>query len=511
VIAAPRPAASGGEDHSFAHLPTGFVCHGCGERCAAAEPVPSACLRSLAGDDVDHVLVRTLDPHRVRFPAGDAPNPFVRFRELFHAWHVARALGWPDERYVALVEELDAGVARLDGRGFAETPLVEAPGLRDAAGLPAGVILLVKDETGNVSGSHKARHLMGTALELELGDELRRVGGGLERGAVGDAGPARLAIASCGNAALAAAVVARAWDRDLLVFVPPEAPASILRRLRELGAAVRIVERRSGEEGDPTVHALRRAVADGAIPFTCQGSDNGFAIEGGLTLAYELVGQLAATHRRLDRLFVQVGGGALASSCAQGLAEAHALGALDAIPRLHAVQAAGNAPLVRAYDLVCRRLASRLGLPVPSRDAAGRAALAGSLQGIVSEPTGAGELARVPHHRSAFMWPWDAPASVAGGILDDETYDWYAVVRGLLESGGWPIVVDDERLLAAADLARATTGIDVDATGAAGLAGLLEAAATGAIHDGETVAVLFTGIRRDEPPTEPTAPPGEPR
>ena len=43
--------------------------------------------------------------------------------------------------------------------------------------------------------------------------------------------------------------------------------------------------------GDPTYRRLRAAIDDGAIAFTCQGNENGFAIEGGLTLGYELAGR----------------------------------------------------------------------------------------------------------------------------------------------------------------------------------------------------------------------------
>ena len=43
------------------------------------------------------------------------------------------------------------------------------------------------------------------------------------------------------------------------------------------------------------------------------------------------------------------------------------------------------------------------------------------------------------HHRSEFMWPWErSRASIAHGILDDETYDWLAVVEGMLATGGTP-------------------------------------------------------------------------
>ncbi len=118
-------------------------------------------------------------------------------------------------------------------------------------------------------------------------------------------------------------------------------------------------------------------------------------------------------------------------------------------------------------------------------------------------PAGAGDAERVAAlayaatHRSEFMWPWEEePHSVAHGILDDETYDWLAVVEGMLETGGRPVVVAEEQLVRANALATGTTGIDVDETGSSGLAGLLALREQGEIGDRERVAVLFTGIRR---------------
>ena len=102
-------------------------------------------------------------------------------------------------------------------------------------------------------------------------------------------------------------------------------------------------------------------------------------------------------------------------------------------------------------------------------------------------------------HRSEFMWPWEnEPKSVATGILDDETYDWAAVVAGMLATDGSPVVVSEATLEEANALARETTGIDVDHTGSSGLAGLMDLARRGEIGKNERVAVLFTGIRRKE-------------
>ena len=95
------------------------------------------------------------------------------------------------------------------------------------------------------------------------------------------------------------------------------------------------------------------------------------------------------------------------------------------------------------------------------------------------------------------MQPWEEEAkSVATGILDDETYDWRAVVEGMLMTGGRPLVVGEDRLLDAHRLAVSRTAIQVDPTGSSGLAGLLEMRHSGSVGDQDRVAVLFTGIQR---------------
>jgi threonine synthase len=284
-----------------------------------------------------------------------------------------------------------------------------------------------------------------------------------------------LAIASCGNAALAAAVLARACDRRLRVFVPPEADGGIAERLRDLEADVMVCLRERGAVGDPTYLRLRAELDLGALPFTVQGTENGLAVEGGQTLGYELVTGLADLPGGLDHLIVQVGGGALASSCIQALREAAELGALGRLPRVHTVQTSGAHPLERAYGRVRALLPDE-----PGPDAIRQA------------------MARAAAHKSAFMQAWETrPASVATGILDDETYDWRAVVEGMLTTGGRPLVVSENSLVAANRLAVAQTGIQVDATGSAGLGGLIEMRRTGTIGDQDRVAVLFTGLERD--------------
>jgi threonine synthase len=249
----------------------------------------------------------------------------------------------------------------------------------------------------------------------------------------------------------------------------------VVARLRDLGAAVVVCPRLPGEPGDPTFRRLRAAVAAGSVPFTCQGSENGLAIEGGETIGYEMVERLVRAESGprtsgLDAVVVQVGGGALASAVAAAFAAARAFGALDHEPRLYAVQTEGCAPLAGAWAGVRERIAA---------DGVGPA------------------LEHARRHRSGYMRPWPGePVSAAHGILDDETYDWLAIVEALTRTAGDVVVVDEPTVETATAIGRTATGIDADHTATAGLAGLLALMRSGHVQPDETVAVLFTGVRR---------------
>jgi len=466
-----------------------LVCAGCGREAADTEPYPFRCPNADRDDDVDHVLARALDVARAdpgaRAFVRDEPNPFHAFRDYFHAGHHARSHGMDDGAYRAIVEALDTAVHGVEARRFRATPFEEAADLAERLGLGP---LWIKNETGNVAGSHKARHLMGVMIWLKVQERL------------GLATAERpLAVASCGNAALAAAVVARAAARRLDVYIPPHADPTIAVRLERLGAHLHVCPRRAEERGDPCYRRFREAIDAGALPFTCQGTENGLVLDGGETLALEIVRDAARRGVALDRVFVQVGGGALASACARGFEEASFAGAIPRLPRLHAVQTAAAFPLVRAYDRVVARIEERLrgaapGVAVPP-DPGARAVF---IRERVERAHVEAALRHAAAHRSMFMRPWERePRSLATGILDDETYDWLAVVRGMLVSGGYPVIAPEAVLEEANRLAVETTGIAVDPTGTAGLAGALVLRRNGALAPDETVAVLFTGVRRE--------------
>ena len=364
-----------------------------------------------------------------------------------------------------MVEDADERVAEVDGRGFHITPVVE---LRGAP--PATEPVLAKVETGNVGGSHKARHLFGLLIALLVEDE---------------GSPAQtLAIASCGNAALGAAVVARAAERTLRVFVPTDADPAIVARLDDLGADVRHCERRAAEEGDPCVARLHEAIAGGARPFTVQGPVCPDVIDGGRTLGLELAAQLDELAVDPAAIYIQIGGGALATATMDGLRRAWPKRAL---PRLYPVQAESAHPYVAAWRRVADRALDDLGLDSNSNCDEERASLLTAQHDEVDLDD---VLARSDDAMVA--WP-TTPVSVASGILDDVTYDWETVLRHQIETGGYPILVAEDTFAAARRLAEGQVDPAPDETGAAGLAGLLTHAAKAPSAVAGPSVVLLTG------------------
>ena len=462
-------------------------------------------------------------------PGGPDRSTFRRYVRRLEAWRRVERGEITGTELTEAVESLDAAVAAVEGRGFEVTPFGPSPELASAVGLDPSVELWVKDETGNVSGTHKARHLFGTALAHRLdgktagGPEISSAKGDLggdpeasgAEGGRGSGSPeAPYAIASCGNAALAAAVLARAVGRALDVYVPVWANPAVTDRITELGGRVVRCPRAEGVLGDPAHHAMKAAVAAGAVAFSCQGTDTPTGIDGARTLAYEMADALADADRpgpaRLDRVFVQVGGGALATALVTGLAASEGL---DRLPVIHAVQPEGNHPLVRAWD---RATAEITGNPAAADNRA-RATIAAELGPLGDEAVRAVG-ARLAADPQKYMTPWETePVSYATGILDDIAYDWTAVVEAMLRSGGHPVVASEDDLRQAHRLARLHTGIDVCPTGASGLGGLLALLATagssGTVRPGERVAVLFTGrLRPGDPdpltPSDLGGPPG---
>ncbi len=418
---------------------TGWRCAVCAAEVDIAVPFPWRCPNS-TDHDRRHVL-QIVDAGTPRPPA-EHPNPFVR-HDGDLAWAAyADANGVDVSARRRLVLELDDAVRAVAGVGFVRTPFGRSDVLSDALGFADGGGVWVKDETGGVGGSQKARHLFTILAHLRAAEIL---------GHLTERPP--LAIASCGNAALAAATLARAADWSIDVYVPTWMSDGFGDELDRLGAHVHRCERRAGDPaGDPAMFRFREAVAAGAIPFTVQGPENALALDGGRTLGWEIGEQLADQRvGELDRIFVQVGGGAFAAC----------VGATRPARGFHAVQAEGCAPLALAWDRA-------------------------------SADVGAGPGA-VAARWAELMTPWPDPHSLADGILDDETYDWIGVFAAIGALGDAPIVASEADVVAAHALA-GSAGFDVSPTGSAGLAGLL--AIVDAIEPTERVAVVMSGVAR---------------
>ncbi len=426
------------------HDVLGWECAVCATKVDLLQPQPWRCPNSSLTDR-RHVLQAVSVQKAVPALVGHV-NPYVRFDQRL-AWAAAAAArGMTTAARRALVEDLDASIQSVDGVGFATTPFERSVVLSDELGFSGAGGVWVKNETGGVGGSQKARHLFGILLHLlalELLGEL-------------DERP-RLAIASCGNAALAASTLASAADWPIDVFVPTWMGDGFGQRLDALGAVTHRCERRDDDApGDPAMLRFREAVASGAVPFTVQGPENALCLDGGRTIGWELAEQIRADDGpgNLAAMFVQVGGGAFAACLGAGLVESKV-----AAP-LVAVQAEGCAPFDRAF-------------------------------------------ARVrPDMRPAEVWaevmtPWADPQSLADGILDDETYDWVGVADAIRSTGGRSVVVAEKNVVLAHDLGHAA-GFEASPTGTSGLAGVLEIGVGRgcSIQPDDRVGVVMSGVTR---------------
>jgi threonine synthase len=425
----------------------GWRCAVCDAVVDIARPFPWRCPNSTMTDR-RHVL-RIESAAGLPAPAArahDARVPTYVAHDADLAWAAyAEANGMDLEARTALVLQLDGEVRSVAGTGFAVTPFERSDALSAELGFerPGGV--WVKDETGGVAGSQKARHLFTILLHLRAAEII---------GHLRERPP--LAIASCGNAALAAATLAKASNWPIDVYVPTWMSDGFGSELDRLGARVHRCERLASDPpGDPAMFRFREAVDAGAVPFTVQGPENALALDGGRTLGWEICEQLAAHGEPLlDRVFVQVGGGAFAACIGAGMSS------MCPGARLHAVQTSGCAPLAQAW-----RRANERGLPH-------------------------GDVGR---HWADLMTVWPDPQSAADGIIDDETYDWIGVFDALGATDGSPVVAAETVVLSAHRAARAA-GFDVSVTGSAGLAGLMSI--RGEMAPMERVAVVMSGVHR---------------
>ena len=476
-------------------------CIGCNAQYKLTGTHPVYGCKNFGKDNANHILEKFLGLSDIEINDEAINNPYLKYKHFFYSYYLADHL---NVDYDQIVKDIDLGLKNIGEPGFVETPIQIIENSKLLYGK-----LVVKNETINVSGSHKARHLMGNILYLEV----------LVRAGILKEKP-KLAVYSCGNAALGAAAVAKAAGYDLDVFIPPGVNSVVTDMLTRYDANIIVCPRVKGENGDPCYNRFREALSSGAVPFSCSGVDNWSNIEGGQTLCLELMTQLKKENVSIDSIVIQVGGGALASSAIKTLEELYELGYINKIPRVCTVQTKGGFPLVRAYYLIIRDIAAACKLPCSldfSKEKIKTNAVNENqkilsycntkqkeilrIRDFIRENYSSGETKKIldfaVKNISQYMWPWEEePHSIAHGILDDITYDWFKIIQGMLKTGGIPVIVSEENLKSANNMALSFTNIKVDYTGTSGLAGLMELLRLEYSSRKQNAAVLFTGAIR---------------
>ncbi|HEV2357004.1 MAG TPA: threonine synthase, partial [bacterium] len=224
-------------------------------------------------------------------------------------------------RYHELMPVRDPANIVTLGEGM--TPLLPMPGIRRKLGLRH---VFCKEEGLNPTGSFKARGLsaaISRAMEL---------------------GVRTIAMPSAGNAASAAAAYCARAHLDLYLVMPVDAPQTNKAECAAYGAHTYLIHGLITDAG----RVLRQA-GGGRGWFDMSTLREPYRVEGKKTLGYELAEQL--DWRLPDVIIYPTGGGTGIVGMWKAFAEMEALGWIGPQrPRMIVVQAAGCAPMVRAYQ-----------------------------------------------------------------------------------------------------------------------------------------------------------------
>ena len=204
--------------------------------------------------------------------------------------------------------------------GEGGTPLLRAERFAD------DVDLWIKDESLNPTQSFKAR---GMSVAVSMARYL---------------GATRLAVPSAGNAGGALAAYAARAGLEAHVFMPRDTPHANIVECRELDAHVTLID---GLITDCAAEVGRHKAKEGW--FDMSTLKEPYRIEGKKTLGYELAEQL--NWQLPDAILYPTGGGTGLIGMWKAFDEMETLGWIaNKRPRMFAVQAAGCAPIIRAFE-----------------------------------------------------------------------------------------------------------------------------------------------------------------
>jgi threonine synthase len=316
--------------------------------------------------------------------------------------------------------------------GEVVTPLIPMSKLARRHG---GGELLIKDEGRLPTGSFKARGLvMAVSMAKALGIK-------------------HMAMPTNGNAGAALAAYASHCGIKTTIFCPEDTPEVNVSEIALQGATVYRV--------NGLIDDCGKIVGEGKAKvgwFDTSTLKEPYRIEGKKTMGLELAEQLA--WEVPDVILYPTGGGTGLIGMWKAFAELEAIGFIGKKrPRMVAVQAAGCAPMVRAYE--------------------------------------AGE-----EHAPR----WEDAHTIASGIRVPQAVGDFLILRAVRESNGYAVAVPDEAITAALDEAAREEGLLMCPEGAATYAAWKAGLADGRIRRDER-AVLFncaTGLKYPLPPSRRT-------
>ena len=303
------------------------------------------------------------------------------------------------------------------GEGW--TPLLPAKRLGASMGMSQ---LLIKDESQNPTDSFKAR---GMSVAVSMAKEL---------------GAKKLAAPSAGNAAGALAAYCARAGLGAYLFMPRDTPRANVIECEVAGAHVTLVD---GLITDCGAEVARRKESEGW--FDVSTLKEPYRVEGKKTLGYEIAEQ--SEWSLPDVIIYPTGGGTGLVGMWKAFDELQQLGWIgEKRPRMISVQAAGCAPIVRAFDAGAR-----------------------------------------------FAEEFENAHTVASGLRVPKAIGDFLILDAIRESGGTAIAVaDDELLEGSRELAR-TEGIFAAPEGGACVPALRKLLERGDVKPDERVVLFNTG------------------
>ena len=303
------------------------------------------------------------------------------------------------------------------GEGW--TPLIHAKTLGASLGVSR---LFVKDESLNPTQSFKAR---GMSVAVSMAKEL---------------GVKKLAAPSAGNAAAALAAYCAHAGLGAYLFMPSDTPRANVIECEVTGAHVTLID---GLITDCGAEVARRKETEGW--FDVSTLREPYRVEGKKTLGYELAEQSAWILP--DVIVYPTGGGTGLVGMWKAFDELQQLGWINGKrPRMISVQAAGCAPIVRAFESGAR-----------------------------------------------FAEEFENAATIASGLRVPKAIGDFLILDAIRESGGTAIAVTDSELIEGArELAR-TEGIFAAPEAGACVPALRKLLARGDVKAEEKVLLFNTG------------------